>query len=113
LRFRKWPPTEVRGDQSPDEQDPVRDSVPEIWLRRELRLLGLRFWVNVRGLPGTPDVAFSRARIEVFVDGCFWPGCDKHGLIPKNDRQWWEDKITKTQDRGERRDYALNDWAGR
>src|SRR5581483_2169777 len=43
---------------------------PELELRRELHRLGLRFRVNVKDLPGRPDVVFSRARIAVFVDGC-------------------------------------------
>lgn len=91
----------------------MRDSVPEIWLRREASPSGAQIPGQRQGPTGHPDVAFSRAKIEVFVDGCFWPGCDKHGLIPKNDRQWREDKITKTRERDERRDRALNDWAGR
>ncbi|MBP2332974.1 hypothetical protein [Corynebacterium freneyi] len=61
-----------------------RDTKPEIALRWELHRRGLRFRVDYGGVPGHPDVAFIRAKIAVFVDGCFWHGCDIHGSIPKN-----------------------------
>lgn len=86
---------------------PVRDSVPEIRLRQELHHRGLRFRVNVRGLPGTPDVAFTRARIAVFVDGCFWHGCPIHATLPKNNREWWQAKFDATRERDARKDKDL------
>ena len=62
----------------------TRDAGTEIALRRELHRRGLRFRVQVRTLPGRPDIALTRARIAVFVDGCFWHRCPDHGTAPKN-----------------------------
>ncbi len=56
-----------------------RDTRPEIELRkalRERRLLGYR--CHPKGLPGKPDIAFTRWRLAVFVDGCFWHGHPDH-----------------------------------
>jgi DNA mismatch endonuclease (patch repair protein) len=41
----------------------------------------------------TIDVCFSRQRIAVFLDGCFWHGCPEHGTSPKANRSWWREKI--------------------
>lgn len=51
---------------------PDRNTKPEVQLRKELFRRGLRFRVNVKELPGSPDIVFPRARIAVFVDGCYW-----------------------------------------
>jgi DNA mismatch endonuclease, patch repair protein len=72
-----------------------RDTPGEIAMRAALRAVGLRYRVDVT-LPGTrrrADVAFLRAKIAVFVDGCFWHGCPKHGTWPKTNVSWWRSKI--------------------
>ncbi|WP_082164331.1 very short patch repair endonuclease [Mycolicibacterium obuense] len=47
--------------------------------------------------PETPrrraDIVFTRARIAVFVDGCFWHSCPKHGTSPKANAEWWREKL--------------------
>ena len=86
---------------------PRRDSGPEILLRRELHSLGLRFRIQYRGIPGTPDIAFTRARIAVFVDGCFWHQCPEHGVMPKANREWWRAKLEGNTERDRRKDRAL------
>lgn len=73
-----------------------RDTKPELELRRELHRLGLRYRVDRAVLPGLrrrADVVFSRARIAIFVDGCFWHQCPTHGTHPKANDQWWADKL--------------------
>ena len=82
---------------------PRRDSKAELRLRRELHRLGLRYRVHLRGLPGTPDIAFTRARIAVFVDGCFWHCCPDHGVTPKANREWWVDNLEGNVDRDRRK----------
>ena len=82
---------------------PRKDTGPEVLVRRALHRLGLRYRVNYRGLPGTPDIAFTRARIAVFVDGCFWHSCPEHGVTPKANRQWWTDKLQATVERDGRK----------
>jgi len=88
---------------------PRKDSVPEVRLRRELHSRGLRFRVNLRGLPGTPDIAFTRAKIAVFVDGCFWHRCPEHGVLPKANRDWWREKLDRNVERDRRKDGELEE----
>jgi DNA mismatch endonuclease (patch repair protein) len=45
------------------------------------------------------DVAFTRARLAVFIDGCFWHGCPQHGTSPKANADWWSDKLTGNRER--------------
>lgn len=82
---------------------------PELALRRELHHRGLRFRVNHPRLPGRPDVAFTRAKVAVFVDGCFWHCCPEHGTLPRNNRQWWQDKLDRNVTRDRAKDAALAD----
>lgn len=65
-------------------------------LRSELHRRGLRFRIHRRILVGsrrTVDIAFPSSKTAVFIDGCFWHGCPKHGTWPKNNREWWRTKI--------------------
>lgn len=80
---------------------------PEVELRRELHRRGMRFRVNHAGLPGRPDVAFTRAKIAVFVDGCFWHLCPDHGTLPRNNREWWRAKLDRNVARDRAKDAAL------
>lgn len=82
---------------------------PELAIRRGLHGRGLRFRVNVRGLPGRPDIVFSKARIVVQVDGCFWHGCPDHGVAPKSNAAWWKSKLAATKVRDARDDAQLAD----
>lgn len=86
---------------------PRAGSTVEKAVRSELHRRGLRFRVNYRGLPGTPDIAFTRVKIAVFIDGCFWHACPIHGTMPKNNRAWWEAKLWRNRDRDLEKDAAL------
>lgn len=81
---------------------------PELAVRRELHRRGLRYRVNVRGLPGCPDIVFTRARIVVQVDGCFWHGCPDHAVAPKANADWWSAKLAANRERDARNDRALS-----
>lgn len=78
-------------------------------LRRDLHRRGLRFRVNYPGLPGRPDIVLTRAKIAVFVDGCFWHACPVHGSLPKNNRGWWESKLARNVERDREKDRALEE----
>lgn len=72
-----------------------RDTAIEIAVRKHLHKLGLRFRVNVKSMPGRPDVVLPRHRAVVFVHGCFWHG---HGgcrlaVTPKTNTEFWRNKI--------------------
>ena len=75
-----------------------RDTAPEVALRRLLHRRGLRFRVDWP-LPGMPrrraDIAFTRRRIAVFVDGCFWHACPEHRTAPATNAEWWATKLDK------------------
>ncbi len=86
---------------------PRRDTAGEVRLRSELHRLGLRFRKHLRELPGTPDVVFTRTRIAVFFDGCFWHCCPDHGVLPKSNRAWWKEKLDGNVARDLRNDKAL------
>lgn len=65
-------------------------------LRRAIHALGLRYRVHRRPIPDlrrTADVVFMSARVAVFVDGCFWHGCEVHRNLPASNRDWWAAKI--------------------
>jgi len=84
----------------------------ELVLRRALWQRGLRFRVTYRTLPGSPDVAFTRWRLAVFVDGCFWHGCPVHYTLPKANRSFWKSKKARNCARDARIDGELRtrDW---
>ena len=91
---------------------PRSSTGPEMLIRRELHRRGLRFRVNHPRLPGRPDIAFTGARIAVFVDGCFWHACPEHGVLPKNNRDWWRSKLDRNVARDREKDAQLAemDW---
>jgi DNA mismatch endonuclease, patch repair protein len=80
-----------------------QDTAPELAIRRVLHSMGLRYRVHVPPLPGLrrkADVVFPRARVAVFVDGCFWHGCPEHGRRRHEVNKWyWPEKIARNQRR--------------
>lgn len=88
---------------------PRRDTQVELAVRRELHRLGVRFRIHARQLPGTPDIALTRARVAVFVDGCFWHRCPAHGTSPKNNADWWSAKLDGNVARDRRKDAELQE----
>ncbi|MCW0218601.1 MAG: very short patch repair endonuclease, partial [Prosthecobacter sp.] len=65
---------------------------PELILRRAIWATGLRYRI-ANGLTGRPDIVFTKARIVVFVDGCFWHGCPLHLVKPTTRAAFWAKKI--------------------
>jgi len=89
-----------------------RDSAPELRLRSALHRHGLRFRVDFpiavpSRRPIRPDIAFTRARVAVFLDGCFWHGCPEHGSVPKANTSYWLPKIARNRDRDREADRLL------
>lgn len=80
-----------------------RDTKPELAVRKLLHAAGLRYRVSYAPVPGlrrSADIVFSKQRIAVFIDGCFWHGCPEHGrshFIVNND--YWSSKITSNRAR--------------
>ena len=67
----------------------------EVKLAAILRAAGITGWRRHRRVPGHPDFIFPRARLAVFVDGCFWHGCRWHCRMPQDNRQYWARKIAR------------------
>ena len=79
-----------------------RDTKAELAVRRALWRRGLRYRVDVNPLPGSrrgADLVFTRARVAVFVDGCFWHSCPTHGTMPKANHDWWRAKLARNRER--------------
>lgn len=79
------------------------DTLPEIRLRSLLHRRGLRFRKDYRiEVPGRrvkADVVFTRQRVAVFLDGCFWHGCPDHGRLPSVNHWYWEPKLRRNKER--------------
>ena len=87
-----------------------RDTGLEIAIRKALHALGYRFRIDYRLEPSLRcrgDIVFTRKKVVVFVDGCFWHGCPHHGTTPKNNRVWWTEKIAANKVRDARNSAAL------
>lgn len=85
-----------------------RDTKPELELRRQLYAIGLRGWrCHPRDLPGKPDMAFTRWRVAVFVDGCFWHGHPDF-FTPGKSGAYWDAKIARTRERDRIANDTLN-----
>lgn len=76
----------------------------ELALRMALVRAGFSGWrLHPAGLPGRPDLVFTKARIAVFVDGCFWHGCPRcYTRRPRTNPSYWATKILRNQQRDRR-----------
>src|SRR6186997_524541 len=76
-----------------------RNTGPELALRRGLHAAGVRGWrCHAKQLPGKPDLAFTRWKLAVFVDGCFWHGHPDF-FTPGKSGAYWDAKIERTKER--------------
>lgn len=84
---------------------------PEVRLRSALHRRGLRFrkdlLLRAAGTRVHPDVVFTRWKVAVFLDGCFWHGCPEHQHVPMNNRDYWVPKLKANVERDRRVDAAL------
>lgn len=77
-----------------------KDTKPEQIVRKYLFKNGLRFRINVKSLPGKPDIVLRKWHTVIFVNGCFWHGHDcKHGHLPKTNTIFWASKIGYNRER--------------
>ena len=87
-----------------------RDTSVEVAIRRRLHALGYRYRVDhrlERSLRCRGDIVFTRRRVVVFVDGCFWHACPIHATAPKNNAVWWREKLAGNVARDQRNRQAL------
>ncbi len=91
-----------------------RDTAPELALRSALYARGWRYRVDFRidtgaGVRARPDVVFTRRRVAIFIDGCFWHGCPVHGSQPAQNRSYWGPKLDANRRRDVAQTRALTD----
>jgi DNA mismatch endonuclease (patch repair protein) len=90
-----------------------RDTRPEKAVRSAVHALGMRFRVNAPVHCGEvrvrPDLVFTRARVAVFIDGCFWHSCPEHGDQPRTNTDYWRPKLAANVARDRRVDHALQE----
>ena len=90
----------------------ARDTAPEKAVRSILHARGHRYRTHFQPVPGlrrTADIAFTRLRVVVFIDGCFWHGCPQHFIAPKTNSGYWGPKIDGNVARDRATDQALSD----
>lgn len=93
-----------------------RDTGPELALRSAVHALGLRYRVSarpLRELRRTADLVFPRAKVAVFLDGCFWHGCPDHHTVAATNADFWAQKVESNRARDRDTDRRLADagWA--
>ncbi len=80
-----------------------RDTSPELAVRRRLHAAGLRYRVDYPAdstdRRRRADIVFIRAKVVVFIDGCFWHGCPEHFIAPKSNASYWGPKIARNKER--------------
>ena len=88
-----------------------KDTKPELIVRKYLFSRGLRFRVQVRKLPGTPDIVLPKYKTAIFVNGCFWHGHEgcKYFRLPKSNVEFWKEKIERNIERDRESMQALFD----
>lgn len=88
-----------------------RDTIPELALRSKLHRLGYRFRCDLRldlaECRVRTDIVFTRRRVAVFVDGCFWHSCPVHGRQPEVNGSYWGPKLQRTVERDRHNTQAL------
>ena len=76
-----------------------KNTSPEMKLRKMLWESGLRGYRVHYKLPGKPDIVFTRKKVVVFVDGCFWHKCPVCFRPPETNAEFWNEKLQKNVER--------------
>lgn len=89
------------------------DTKPEVTLRKELHRLGYRYRkdlpIVLESVRVRPDIVFTKRKVAVFVDGCFWHVCPQHGRQPTSNEWYWTPKLRRNMSRDELVTEALED----
>jgi len=90
----------------------AKGTIIEKRFRKAARTLKYKFITNDSRLIGKPDIVFSKQKVVVFVDSCFWHGCPTHCRKPKSNKSYWYDKIlcNKKRDKHVSKQLRHNEW---
>ena len=85
-----------------------KNTEPEIIVRHFLYSKGFRYRINLKSLPGSPDIVLPKYKTVIFVHGCFWHGhtC-KAGHLPTSNLDYWKLKIEKNIERDRKKNEEL------
>jgi len=88
-----------------------KNTLPELLVRKFLFANGYRYRLNVKTLPGKPDIVLPKYKTVLFINGCFWHGHEgcRYFVIPKTRTEWWLTKISDTQKRDCEAENQLNE----
>jgi len=88
-----------------------RDTSPELAVRRILHASGFRYRVDFAPLGGRrrADIVFTRMRVAVYIDGCFWHGCPVHATMPRINTDYWRPKLQRNIERDLETNASLED----
>ena len=84
-----------------------KNTKPELKIRKFLFSQGYRYRINVKNLPGCPDIVLPKYKTVIFVNGCFWHGHYVDGRIPHSNSDYWRKKIERNQERDAKNKEAL------
>ncbi|MBN7457369.1 very short patch repair endonuclease [Mycobacteroides abscessus subsp. abscessus] len=88
-----------------------RDTKPELAVRRLVHGMGMRYRVDYAPLPtnkrSRADLVFTRRKVAVFIDGCFWHGCPQHHTVAATNADYWAAKVRENRARDERTNRTL------
>ncbi|HCS88414.1 MAG TPA: very short patch repair endonuclease [Bacteroidales bacterium] len=91
-----------------------RGTKPELTVRKWLWTHGYRYRLNVKSVPGKPDIVMRKYRTAIFVNGCFWHGHEgcRQFVLPKTNTMFWQTKIDRNRERDRRNEELLrtNGW---
>ena len=89
-----------------------KNTKPELLFRKLLYQSGLRgYRINYAKLPGKPDIVFTKKKIAIFINGCYWHGCNICGWkTPKHNPDYWINKIEKNRSRDAVKKKLLEDF---
>ena len=86
-----------------------KNTKPELKVRQWLWRHGYRYRLNVKSIPGKPDIVMRKYRTAIFVNGCFWHGHEPCCRIPETNREFWVAKIKRNQERDQQNYQLLHD----
>jgi len=88
-----------------------KNTKPEMLVRKFLFANGFRYRLNVKTLPGKPDIVLPKYKTVIFINGCFWHGHEgcRYFTIPKTRTEFWLTKISDTQKRDREAESQLNE----